>query len=113
MDVVIDFYASGKMPNYLTAENLVDRLVNKSKRKDYVERTEKDYAKLVGKYNSAESVKGMLERGREKRRLRHVSVTMILYRKNEDDEAEKRREKTDRDTIGNVVLPRALLSRAL
>ena len=48
----------------------------------------------------------MLERGREKRSLRNVSVTMILYRESEDDKAEKLREKTDRDTIVNVDFPK-------
>jgi len=97
IDVVINLYASGKIPNYLTAENLVDRLANKTKRADYIARTEKDFAKIVGKYQDAESVKGMLERGREKRKLRDVTITMMLFREKDGE--------TNEDTTVNVDFP--------
>jgi hypothetical protein len=92
IDAIIDLYQSGKMPNYLTAENMIERLANKTKRKDYLEKTQKEFTKLVNKYGNAESVKGILERSREKRRVRNVMVTMILYREKESDKAEKQRE---------------------
>jgi len=65
IDVIINLYTSGKIPNYLTAEHVIDLLANKTKPADHVARAEKDFARIVGKYQDAESVKGMLERGRE------------------------------------------------
>ena len=85
------------MPNYSTAEALVDRLANKTKRADYIARTEKDFAKIVGKYQDAESVKGMLERSREKSKLRDVTITMMLFREKDGE--------TNEDTTVNVDFP--------
>ena len=90
VDVIIDLYASGKMPNYVTAEQIIDRLANKYNRADYIARTEKYFALIVGKYKDAESVKGMLERGRKKGKSQRVSITMILLReKGKDPENEQ------------------------
>ncbi len=41
IDVIIDLYASGKMPNYLTAEKMVKRLIDQSKHKDFNNKTDK------------------------------------------------------------------------
>ena len=57
IDVIIDLYASGKMPNYLTAEGMVKRLIDKSKRKDFNAKTDKEFAKLVAKYSPANAAK--------------------------------------------------------
>ncbi len=39
IDVVIELYASGKMQNYITAENMVKRLIDKTKRKEEIAKT--------------------------------------------------------------------------
>ena len=92
IDVIIDLYASGKIPNYLTAENMTERLANRTKRKDYTDKTDKEFAKITGKYKEADSVKGILTRSSEKKRVRNVMVTMILFREKESETAEKQRE---------------------
>ena len=68
IDVVINLYDSGKMPNYLTAENLIERLASKTKRKSYIDKTEKEFARIANKYTDAQSVKGILTRSSEKKR---------------------------------------------
>ncbi len=57
IDVVIDLYASAKIPSYTTAVNMVLRLVDKTKRKDQIAKTDKEFAILVRKINSADSLK--------------------------------------------------------
>ena len=64
---------------------MIDRLATKRNRADYTARTEKDGARIVGKFKDDDSVKGMSERGREIRKLQHVSVSMILFRENRRD----------------------------
>ena len=73
------------MPNYVTAEKMIDRLAKKYNRADYIARTEKDFAHIVGKHKDAESVKGLLERGRKKRKSQCVSITLILFREQGKD----------------------------
>ncbi len=55
--VVINLYESGKLPNSLTAGNLFERLANKTKRKGYTDKTDKEFVKVVGKYSTTDSVK--------------------------------------------------------
>ena len=98
MDVAIDLYAKGKIPNYVTAEKLVDRLASKSQRADFICRTDKEFGRIVGKYKDAESVKGMLERGREQKRARDATVTLLLFR-------EEDKERNEESTV-NVDFPK-------
>ena len=102
IDVVINLYESGKVPNYLTAENLVERLANKTKRKDYTNKTDKEFNKLVGKYSSSDSVKGILARTSEKKKVRNVMVTVILFREKESEKAEKQREAKGAEVPVNI-----------
>ena len=74
---------------------MIGRLAKKHNRADYIARTEKDFAHIVGKYKDAESVKGMLERGRKTGKSKRVSITMILFR-------EKRKNPENEQTTVNV-----------
>ena len=86
IDVIIDLYASGKMPNYLTAEGMVMRLASKSKRRDYNEKTDREYAKLVGKYGVTESTE------------ENIMITLLLFREKEVDD----KKKSDQDITVNI-----------
>ena len=65
-------------------------------------KTEKDFAKLVGKYKEAESVKGKLEREHQnkKPKPKQFNVTLILFREKVVDHEQK----SDNTTV-NVDLP--------
>ncbi len=43
IDVVIDLYANGKIPNYITAENMVKRLIDKTKRRDEIAKNQQSF----------------------------------------------------------------------
>ena len=59
-DSTIGHYGEGKITNYLTAESLVDRLASKTKRKAYINKTDREYIRILTKRKDAESVKGKL-----------------------------------------------------
>ena len=65
VNTVIRLCQEGKIGNYLTAENLVERLASKAKDKRVTEKTDREYNKIVGKYKDAESVSGKLTRERQ------------------------------------------------
>jgi hypothetical protein len=93
VDVVIDLYTSGKIPSYTTAVNIVLRLIDKTKRKDQIANTDKEFAKLISKYSPTDS-------------LKKVSITMILYREKESDKDEKQRDKQSTETPVNIDFPK-------
>ena len=69
VNTVIRLYQEGKIGNYKTAENLVERLASKAKDKRITEKTDREYNRIIGKYKDAESVTGNLTRER-----RHAGV---------------------------------------
>ena len=79
---------------------MVLRLVDKTKRKDQIAKTNKEFAKLVSKYSSVDS-------------LKKVSITMILYREKEDDKSEKQRDKQSTETPVNIDFPRKAQRRQM
>jgi hypothetical protein len=103
IDTIIGLYQEGKIPTYITAENLLERLANKTKRVEYTQKTDREYNKIVGKHKDAESVKGKLTREIDAKRKEeeNIMITMILFREKEaDPKAEKR--KSDRETTVNI-----------
>ena len=68
---------------------MVKRLIDKTKRKDQIAKTDKEYTKLVNKYSPANS-------------LKNVGLTIILYREKESDKAEKQRDKQSTETTVNI-----------
>ena len=66
---------------------MVKRLIDKTKRRDFNDKTDREFAKLVAKYSPAETVKS-------------ISVTVILFR--EKDEYDPKKQKQDNDTTVNI-----------
>ena len=75
------------MPNYLTAEGMVMRLASKSKRRDYNEKTDREFTKLVGKYNPVD------ESAEE-----NMMITLLLFREKASDD----KKKSDQDITANI-----------
>ena len=93
IDIIIGLYQEGKIANYATADNLVERLASKAKDKRVVEKTDREFSKVVEKYKDADSAKGKLTRDLAKRTAEeNVTVTVILFREKESDpKAEKKK----------------------
>jgi len=92
---IIRLYEEKKIPNFLTAENAINRLALQSKNKARALRAEADYNKIIAKYGDAESITGRLTRQvkesqkdylKRLRDEREYSLTMILFRKRQEDE---------------------------
>ena len=79
----------------MTAENAINRLALQSGNKARALRAEADYNKIIAKYGDAESITGRLTRQvkesqtsylKRLRDEREYSITMILFRKRQEDE---------------------------
>ena len=62
IDAIPELYKSGKIPNFLSALSVVNRLMKPTKGAAYVAKTEATFSALVAKYQDAESATGKLNR---------------------------------------------------
>ena len=69
IDIIIGLYQEGKIANYASADNLVERLACKAPDKRVAEKTDRELSEVVEKHKDAESVKGKLTRDLAKRAL--------------------------------------------
>ena len=97
---MIRLYLEGKIANYVVPENLAEGLASKAVDKRGVEKTEKEYNKIVGKYTDAESVVGRLKRLQTDREENYF-LTMILF-KEKDPDPKQEKIKSSRETHVNI-----------
>ena len=76
---LIRLYETKKIKNFRTAENAINRLGTKTKNKERVDRAKKDYIDIMKRYATAEPMTGRLTRESEKRKLKNVMLTMVLW----------------------------------
>jgi len=89
---IIRLYEEKRIRNFLTAENAINRLAIQTKSKARNQRAQADYEKIMAKYGEAEPMTGRLARESQAKAMKTIgqektySVTMILFRKAEDQE---------------------------
>ena len=81
---LIELYSDKKIPNYKTVENVVARLITKTKNTSIQAKGVKEYEKIAGKYSDSLPSTGRIQRQIAEKRKRTlstvVSITLILFR---------------------------------
>jgi hypothetical protein len=101
---IIKLYEQNEIKHIITAETIVERLVNRTAQKRYTDKTDNMYNKLTMNAEgrkASDIANGVRKADRETLETKNVMVTMILYREKEDDKKEKQREKGKQ--LGNTA----------
>ena len=84
IDEIINLYSNRQIPIFKTAENLVNRLSVKTNNPTSINKTNKLYESVVGKYKEAPPATGKIERQLKGKIRKTYSATMILFREPDD-----------------------------
>ena len=86
----MNLYAEKKIRNIKTAENVIFRI--SQPRYQRSGQAEAEYQRLVNRYSEAEPMTGRLERESLRKKVKTYSATMMLFKKVDDWDKEKKKE---------------------
>jgi hypothetical protein len=82
---IIGLHEAKKIKNASSAENVIIRLGQRTKDPTRSTRALKEYEQVVGKYRDVEPMTWRLDRASERKNMKHIMVTMILFREGDED----------------------------